>query len=66
MRKASHKGQAPCDPTHTASLEESRSQRQRVNGGGRGLGSECFTGTEGQFGKTGGSGGDAGVGCMAV
>ena len=64
--KAGHRGQAECDSAHAASLEESCSQRQEVNAGGQGLGSGCSTGTEGQSGKMGGSGGDAGVDCTSV
>ena len=58
--------QAECDSAHALSLGESCSQSQKVNGGGQGLGSGCSTGTEGQSGKMGGSGGDAGVDCTGV
>ena len=43
------------DFTHRRSLQDSDPQRQEVDGGargrGRGVGSECFMGTEFLFGK---------------
>ena len=55
MREPDTEGQILSDSTHRGSPEESHPQRQEVDGGGQGLGeglgSQCFMGTEFQFGE---------------
>ena len=49
--KPDTEGQILSDSIHKRSLEELDPQRQKVDGGGQGLGSQCLKGTELQFGK---------------